>query len=141
MKLQLNPAIVLVGDVEQFMYYLSILLIVDHPDDFGLLMIAQIKETRGESNREILHKAILNATSGEISVFCQRSTSRNSFSFYSNPLSGEKRAIAMQMTNHMMIVEPMKSVSQDELMDEVDKDDDISADSDDDISADSDDDL
>ena len=132
-KLQLNPATVLVGDVEQFTYYLSILAIVDRPDHFGLLMISQIKETRGELNPEILHAAILNETSGELLVSCQQSTSTNSFSFYPNPPSNEKRVIIMRMVYHMMEVEPMKSLSQDESMDEVDKDDSISDDSDNDL--------
>jgi hypothetical protein len=58
-ELQLNPATVLVGGVEQFIYHLLILVIVDLPDHFGLLMISQIKEIRDEENPEILHAAIL----------------------------------------------------------------------------------
>ncbi len=133
MTLQLNPATVLVGGVERFTYYLSILVIVDRPDHFGLLMISQVKETGDEPNPEILHATILNATSAEILVSCQQSTSNNTFSFYPNPSSDEKRVIIMRMAHHMTKVEPMKPLSQDELMDKVDKDDGISDDSDNDL--------
>lgn len=96
-------------------------------------MISQIKETGDEPNPEILHAAILNATSEEILVSCQQSTSNNTFSFYPHPSSDEKRIIIMRMAHHMTKVEPMNPLSQDELMDKVDKDDGISDDSDNDL--------
>ena len=132
-KIQLNPETVLVNGVEKIIYYLSILIIVDHPDDSGLVMISQIKEISGSSNIAILHGAILNATSGEILVAFEQSTSSDSFSFYYNPPSIEKQVIAMRMIHHMMIIEPIQPLSENELIDEVDKDDDISDDSDNDL--------
>ena len=71
-------------------------------------MISKIKEISGSSNIEILHGAILNATSGEILVAFEQSTSSDSFSFYSNPPSIEKQVIAMRMIHHMMMIEPIQ---------------------------------
>ncbi len=56
-------------DIERFTYQVSIVIIIDHPDNLGHLMISRIRETDGGRYSEVLHMVILNARSGNVLVF------------------------------------------------------------------------
>jgi hypothetical protein len=96
-------------------------------------MISQIRETLGVGNSDLLHMVILDAKSGNILVFCQRSILDNSLPYYLNSKSNERRRLLAKMAILMSIVEPMKPFSLDESVDEVDMDDSISDDEEDDV--------